>query len=194
LRIRALWRTAAILLLASPEVVFGTAFGCRRENPARSFPVSHFTINAPLGPSEEIHRTIDLQSDFAWLFPVKDDLLAGPGVFVGAWRNGGWHSRWGLEATGNLYLSGSSHLSVSPGIIVSDSPFPDGFAGFTLGVGLGINDWAGLSSRLDLTRSPQSSYEPEFHLGLRLGSIPGLAATTIAGAAGAIAWLESEMD
>gem|GEM_PF-4478997 len=84
-------------------------------------------------------------------------------MFVGAWRNGGWHSRWGLEATGNLYLSESSHLSVSPGIIVSDSPYPDGFAGYSLGVGFGINDWAGVSSRLDLTRSPESSCEAEFH-------------------------------
>ncbi len=188
------WKATAVLLLASPEVVFGKAFGCRRENPPLSFPVSYFTINAPLGPSDEMTRTIDLQSDFAWLFPLEDDLFLGPGVFVGAWRNGGWHSRWGLEATGNLYLSESSHLSVSPGVIVSDSPYPDGFAGYSLGVGFGINDWAGVSSRLDLTRSPESSCEAEFHLGLRLGSIPGLAATTIAGAAGAVAWLENEMD
>jgi hypothetical protein len=85
-------------------------------------------------------------------------------------------------------------LDVTQGAIIADSPAPDGFAGYTGGATVMLDNWIGLSAGLDLTKAFPEGHETVLRLGLSFGSLPGLSLTTVTAAAGSVAWWLDQMD
>ena len=85
-------------------------------------------------------------------------------------------------------------FDLSSGLIVWDSPYPTGFAGFTVGASLVFDGWIGLCARTDFTESYDEGTDTVFRLGLGLGQLPGLYTTAAAGGAGAVAYMLSRID
>lgn len=159
-----------------------------------SFAVSNFMIGCPFGPAEGLDRRLDLSTELGWLFSVSDRLHIGPTLQFGSWLNGGWHSRWGLNARVRLDLDDRFSMALAPGLIIADSPAPTGFAGYTIGASLMMDDWVGLTAGLDLTRAFPEGSDAVVRLGVCVGSLPGLSMTAAAGTAGAVAYWLSRMD
>jgi len=83
-------------------------------------------------------------------------------------------------------------LNLTPGLILGDSPYPDGFAGYTAGASVVLDGWVGLSADMDVTKNINDDFDTVLRFGINLGSIPGLCMTAAAGTAGAVAsWLNS---
>jgi len=157
-----------------------------------SFAVADFTLGYPVGPSDGPERKLDVSSELGWLFTLDEGLYLGPVFHFGSWLNGGWHSRWGLGVHTRIDLSSRLSLNLTPGLILGDSPFPDGFAGYTAGASVMQDGWVGLSADVDVTRNFNNDYDTVLRLGIDFGSIPGLCMTAAAGTAGAVAsWLNS---
>jgi len=162
------------------------------EESRSSFAVADFTLGYPLGPSDGPERKLDVSSELGWLFTLDEGLYLGPVFQFGSWLNGGWHSRWGLGAHTRMDLNNRLSLNLTPGLILGDSPFPDGFAGYTAGASVVLDGWVGLSVDVDMTETFNNDYDTVLRLGIDLGSIPGLCMTTAAGTAGVVAsWLNS---
>jgi hypothetical protein len=156
--------------------------------------VTDFIAAYPFGPSDGIERELDLSTELGMIFPLKEKFYLGPAVNFGSWLNGGWHSRWGLSARGRMLLDGNLSMDLSSGLILGDSPFPDGFAGFTVGASLVLDGWLGICARADFTEAYPEGTDTVFRLGLGLGELPGLYTTAAAGGAGAVAWWLNQMD
>lgn len=159
-----------------------------------SFAVSDFMIGYPFGPAGGPDRRLDLSTELGWLFSVSDRLHIGPTFQFGSWLNGGWHSRWSLHARLRLDLDDRFSVTLSPGLIIADSPAPTGFAGYTAGATLMMDDWIGLTAGLDLTSAFPEGRDAVVRLGVGIGSLPGLCMSAAAGAAGAVAYWLSGMD
>jgi hypothetical protein len=164
-------------------------------SPGRDFIlVTDFRAGCPIGLSVEQSRKLDLSTELGLLFTLDRAHHLGPVVMFGSWLNGGWHSRWGLSARYRMQLGERLSLDLSPGLILSDSPYPDGFAGFTAEIALVLDGWIGLEAGLDATESYPDGTDTVLRLGLSLGRMPGLCATAAAGTAGAVAWWMSDTD
>jgi len=188
-------RTAQLLMLMLllPAVsAAGPGFGPKPDG--GGFLVTDFITSYPMGPSGGISRKLDLSTELGMLFPLNGECSLGPAFNYGAWLNGGWHSRWGLSARGRRILNENLSLDLSAGLIIGDSPFPDGFAGFTTGASLVMDHWLSLCTRVDITEGFGGETETVVRIGLGLGQVPGLAATGAASAAGAIAYWKNQMD
>lgn len=156
--------------------------------------VTDFLAAYPFGPSDGIERELDLSTELGMIFPLQNNLYLGPAFNFGSWLNGGWHSRWGLSARGRILLDRRYSMDLSSGVILGDSPYPDGFAGFTAGASLVLDGWLGISARIDFTEAYPDGTDTVFKLGLGLGELPGLFTTAAAGGAGAVAWWLNQMD
>ncbi|MBN2586928.1 MAG: hypothetical protein JXR55_06515 [Candidatus Fermentibacteraceae bacterium] len=166
-----------------------------RPAPGRDFIlVTDFIAGFPVDLSSERNGKLDLSTELGLLLRLDEGHHLGPAVSFGCWLDGGWHSRWGVSARYRLELSERMCVDVAPGLILSDSPYPDGFAGFSLGASLVMDSWIGLHARLDATESLPEGTDTVLRLGLGIGGEPGLYTSAAASVAGLIAWRVSEMD
>ncbi|MFO8184599.1 MAG: hypothetical protein R6U39_10560 [Candidatus Aegiribacteria sp.] len=156
--------------------------------------VTDFLAAYPFGPEDGIERDLDLSTELGFIFPLQKNLYLGPAFNFGSWLNGGWHSRWGLSARSRILLDRRFSMDLSSGVILGDSPHPDGFAGFTAGASLVLDGWLGICARIDFTEAYPDGTDTVFRLGLGLGELPGLYTTAAAGGAGAVAWWLNQMD
>jgi hypothetical protein len=186
------------VLLALPAVLIASGLGDLPYGPApgRDFVlVTDFIAGFPVDISSERDGKLDLSTELGLLFRLDEGHHLGPAVSFGCWLDGGWHSRWGVSARYRMELSERLCLDAAPGLILSDSPYPDGFAGFSLGASLVLDSWIGLTARLDATEAafPERT-ETVLRLGLGIGGEPGLYTSAAASVAGLIAWRVSEME
>ncbi len=184
----------AVALLMLLVAAGGTALPYSPSRGHGGFLVTDFIASYPFGPSNGPERELDLSTELGVLFPLQEGIYAGPAINFGSWLNGGWHSRWGISARGRMDLGSRISLDVSPGLILGDSPCPDGFAGFTAGASVVLDGWVGVCARMDFSKGFPDGTDTVFRLGLGIGELPGLFTTAAAGGAGAIAWWLNSMD
>ncbi len=161
-----------------------------------SYPITDFYFSLPVNQSNDntIIRDLDLATSLGWMFVLDESIDLGPSLFVSAYKNGGWHSQIGVRANLRYNLNDSFNMNLSPGLIFSDSPSPDGFAGYTAELSVGWKRWVGLSTRLDIVNTFESDHEQILHIGLQFGSYAGMGLSAIGAISGGIAYLSDQMD
>ena len=178
----------AVLMVPS---VRGLPYGREIDGPVL---VTDFLAGIPVDLDSDLNGKLDISTELGILFPLGSGRRLGPELAFGCWLDGGWHSRLGLAARYRTGISDRLDLDLVPGLLVYDSPYPDGFAGFSAGVSVVMDSWIGLHLRLDSTESFPEGSNTVLRVCLGLGEEPGLYATGAAAAAGAVAWQLSEMD
>lgn len=160
-----------------------------------SYPLTDFSIARPLPEAKgSPSREVDFSTSVGWLFVADERVHVGPALHIGLYRDGGWHSQLGLQGRLRYLATPSVHLDLTPGLILTDSPYPSGFAGYSLEVACGYRDWVSLASRLDVVDEGLYDSQTVVHIGIRFGSYPGLALSAAGAAAGGIGYLRSRMD
>jgi hypothetical protein len=176
----------------------GRAQVCFRYEQTRScssYPMTDFIISAPVfGAAGQPERHLDLATNLGWLFNVSECLALGPSFFFSAYLNGGWHSQLGLHGRLRVYPGKNLHVDVSPGLVLHDSPFPEGFAGYSAEAAIGYRDWVSLVTRVDVVRSYPGGHDTILHMGIKFGSYAGLGLTGIGAVAGGIGYILSRID
>ncbi len=165
-----------------------------RSSTCTSYPITDFYFSLPVSQSDSIiTRDLDMTTSLGWMFVLNERIDLGPSLFFSAYMNGGWHSQLGLRANLRYHLDDEFNLDFSPGLILTDSPFPDGFAGYTVELSLGWKDWVGLAARLDIVDTFDSGHDQVLHIGLRFGSYGGMGLTSAGIIGGGIAYMSSRM-
>lgn len=160
-----------------------------------SYPLTDFTIGHALPGAKGLpEREVDFSSSMGWLVVVTDRLHAGPAFFSSAYLDGGWHTQAGLQGRLRFMATPSVHLDITPGLILVDSPYPGGFAGYSVEVGCGWRDWVSIASRIDMVDKGLNDSQTVVQMGMRLGSYPGLGLSAAAAAIGGIGYVWSRMD
>lgn len=74
-----------------------------------------------------------------WMYPnfglmkvVSDKTRAEGHAFLEAYLNGGQHSQMGVRSSLSYYIHKNYIADFSPGLILYDSNFPDGFVGYSI--------------------------------------------------------------
>ncbi|NUO83982.1 hypothetical protein HUU05_28235 [candidate division KSB1 bacterium] len=160
-----------------------------------SYPITDFTLTTPFpGAAGLPERHVDFATNLGWLFETNERVALGPAFFFSAYLNGGWHSQWGLHGRGRFYLTEKWQLQISPGVIVRDSPYPDGFAGYSVAVDVMHKDWVGFTARLDVVKSYPEGHDTVFLFGLKAGSYIGMGMSGAGAVVGGIAYIVSQID
>lgn len=162
------------------------------DEPCRVYPITDFSVSTALVDTH-LDRPLDLATQLGFLVNAGDQLALGPALFVGAYRDGGWHSQIGVNARLRAYLPSGFHLDLSPGLILADSPGPDGFSGYGGELALGFRDWIALATRAEVTRRFDGP-SVAWLLGLRAGSYAGLALSVAGLIGGGVGYVRSRMD
>ena len=161
-----------------------------------SYPVIDFYFSLPVSQSNDnaIKRDFDLATSLGWMFVLDEKIDLGPSLFVSSYKNGGWHTQIGARANLRYNLNDSFNLNFSPGLIFSDSPAPEGFAGYTAELSVDWKRWVGLSMRLDDVDTFQSDRDRVVHIGLQFGSYAGMGLSALGAISGGIFYLSDQMD
>ncbi len=159
-----------------------------------SYPITDFYFSLPVSqPDSIISREGDMTTSLGWMFVLNESYDLGPSLFFSSYRSSdGWHSQLGVRANLRYHLDDDFHLDLSPGLILTDSPFPDGFAGYTVEFSVGWKDWVGLAARLDFVDTFESGHDQVLQVGLRFGSYAGMGLTSAGIISGGIAYMESK--
>ncbi len=161
-----------------------------------SYPITDFSFNLPVAQTDStIKRDLDMTADLGWMFVLDGSFDLGPSLFFSAYSSSdGWHSQLGTRANLRYHLNDEFNLDISPGLILTDSPFPNGFAGYTIGLYFGWKDWVGLTTRLDFVDTLHSGHDQVLHIGLCFGSYGGMGLTSAGIIGGGIAYMSSRMN
>lgn len=161
-----------------------------------SYPITDFYIGLPVSQRDSIIvREWDMTTSLGWMFVLNESYDLGPSLFFSAYRSSdGWHSQLGIRANLRHHLDDDFHLDLSPGLILTDSPFPDGFAGYTVEFSAGWKDWVGIAARLDFVDTFDSDHDQVLQIALRFGSYAGMGLTSAGIISGGIAYMKSRMD
>lgn len=192
-------RAAVIFLIAlSANASSGIAQPCFRYNQkdiCTSYPITDFIVSAPLaGANGAPARHLDLATNVGWLFNVHEKTAIGPAFFFSAYLNGGWNSQVGAQGRVRYWINPNVHLDISPGVIIHDNPYPDGFAGYMGEISIGYRDWIGIAARLDRVKVYPRGRDTIFQVGVKLGSYIGMGFTGVGAVAGGIAYVLSRID
>ena len=186
--------TFCIVLLLIISIVSGEA--CVRydhSSTCTSYPITDFYFGLPVSqPDNIISREGDMTTNLGWMFVLNESYDLGPSLFFSAYRNSdGWHSQLGVRANLRYYLDNEFHLELSPGLILTDSPFPDGFAGYSAELSVSWKDWVGLATRMDFVDTFESGHDQVLYISLRFGSYAGMGLTSAGIIGGGLAYMES---
>lgn len=192
-------RVALIFLIAmisnASDVNAQPCLRYNQKDSCSSYPLTDFIVSAPLpGANGGPARHLDLATNVGWLFRVHEKNALGPAFFFSAYLNGGWHSQVGAQGRVRHWINPNVHVDISPGLIIYDSPYPDGFAGYMAEVGVGYRDWISLAARLDRVKVYPSGYDTIFQIGVKFGSYIGMGLTGVGAVAGGIAYFLSSID
>jgi hypothetical protein len=160
-----------------------------------SYPLTDFTIGRPLpGAQGSPTREVDFASSLGWLFVIDKRLHIGPALFLSAYLDGGWHDQAGVQVRLRFPATPSLHIDLTPGLILVDSPYPGGFAGYSMELACGYRDWISIASRLDVVDEGPHDKQTVVQLGIRMGSYPGLGLTAVGAIVGSIGYIMSRID
>ena len=160
-----------------------------------SYPITDFYFALPVSqPDSMISRDYDLTTSLGWMFVLNESFDLGPSLLFSAYRSSdGWHSQFGIRGNLRYHIDSDFHLDLSPGLILTDSPFPDEFAGYTVEFTVGWKDWVGLAARMDIVDT-YSGQDQVLHIGLCFGSYGGMGLSAVGIIGGGIAYQLSRMD
>lgn len=192
-------RVALIFLIAMiSNTASGNAQPCLRYNQkdsCSSYPVTDFIVSAPLpGANGGPARHLDLATNVGWLFNVHEKTALGPAFFFSAYLNGGWNSQLGAQGRVRYWINPNVHLDISPGVIIHDNPYPDGFAGYMGEVSIGYRDWISIAARLDRVKVYPHGRDTIFQIGVKFGSYIGMGLTGMGAVAGGVGYILSRID
>lgn len=192
-------RAAVIFLIAlSANASSGNAQPCFRYNQkdfCTSYPITDFIVSVPFaGASGAPARHLDLATNVSWLFNVHEKTAIGPAFFFSAYLNGGWHSQLGAQSRVRYWTNPNVHVDLSPGVIIYDSPYPSGFAGYIAEAAIGYRDWISLAARLDRVKVYPGGRDTIFQVGVKLGSYIGMGLTGVGAVSGGIGYVLSRID
>ncbi|MDZ7290042.1 MAG: hypothetical protein ONB44_13650 [candidate division KSB1 bacterium] len=160
-----------------------------------SYPITDVMISTPFpGAAGKPERHVDLATNLGWLFVLRQRVAVGPSLFFSAYLNGGWHSQVGLHGRVRVHCTKNFRADISPGMILHDSPYPEGFAGYSTEMAAIYRDWVGVVARLDVVKSYPRGHDPVFQVGLKFGSYAGLGLTGLGAIAGGISYILNQMD
>ena len=159
-----------------------------------SYPITDFYIGLPVSQSEgSIIRELDMTTSHGLIKALDERIDLGSSLFFSAYRNGGWHSQLGISANLRYHLNDEFNLDLSPGLILTDSPYQEGFPGYTAELSVSWKDWVGLAARMDIVDT-YSGQDQVLHVGLRFGSYGGMGLTSVGIVGGGIAYMVNRMD
>ena len=159
-----------------------------------SYPIPDIYFSLPVSQSDSIIiRDLDMTTSLGWMFVLDERIDLGPSLFFSAYRNGGWHSQLGIRANLRYHLNDEFNLDLSPGLILTDSPYQEGFPGYTVELSVGWKDWVGLAARMDIVDT-YSGQDQVLHIGLCFGSYGGMGLSSAGIIGGGIAYQLSRMD
>jgi hypothetical protein len=193
-------RASAFVFLAATLANFSLShaqvcFRYDQKDSCSSYPITDFMISTPFpGVAGKPERHLDLATNLGWLFVLHERMAIGPSFFFSAFLNGGWHSQLGLHTRVRMHWAKNFHADISPGVILHDSPYPDGFAGYSTEIAAGYRDWVSLVTRLDVVKSYPRGHDTVFNVGLKFGSYTGLGLTGLGAIAGGIGYVLSQID
>ena len=160
-----------------------------------SYPITDFYIGLPVSQPDSLSsRDYDLTTSLGWMFVLDERIDLGPSLFFSAYRSSdGWHSQFGIRANLRYHIDSDFHLDLSPGLILTDSPYQEGFPGYTVELSVGWKDWVGLAARMDIVDT-YSGQDQVLHIGLRFGSYGGMGLSSAGIIGGGIAYQMSRWD
>ncbi len=161
-----------------------------------SYPITDFYFGLPVSqPDSMITRDFDMTTSLGWMFVLNDSYDLGPSLLFSAYKSSdGWHSQFGVRGNLRYHIDSDFHLDLSPGLILTDSPFPDGFTGYTVEFSVGWKDWVGIATRLDFVDTFESDHDQVLQIALRFGSYGGMGLTSVGIIGGGIAYMVNQMD
>lgn len=189
-------KTASFCIISLLMVSIVSGEACIRydhSNTCTSYPITDFYFGLPLNqPDSIITREGDMTTSLGWMFVLNESYDLGPSLIYSAYRSSdGWHSQFGVRAKLRYHLDDDFHLDLSPGLILTDSPLPDGFTGYTVEFSVGWKDWVGLATRLDIIDTFESGYDQAMQISLRFGSYAGMGLTSVGIITGGLAYMAS---
>lgn len=186
----------AVSFLAASTITAEVCMRYDQSGTCTSYPITDFSFSLPVSQTDgTIKRDLDMTADLGWMFVLDGSFDLGPSLFFSAYSSSdGWHSQLGTKANLRYHLNDEFNLDISPGLILTDSPFPDGFAGYTIELYFGWKDWVGLTTRLDFVDTFDSGRVQVLHLGLRFGSYGGMGLTSAGIIGGGITYMSSRMN
>ncbi len=147
-----------------------------RGDNCKSFLVTEFTFSQPIALTKgTLHRKLDFATNLGLMHDVHERLGIGAHFFTNIYLNGGWHSQYGLRPRVSFYVKPDWQLDFSPGVILADSSYPDGFGGYSIETNLHWKDHVGFSARLDLLayNDIEDSNDVVLNLGVQTDGIKG---------------------
>ena len=112
--------------------------------------VTEFGVAYPFSLTKEtLDRHLDFNTNLGIMRIIHTRFGVGAHIFVGIYKNGGWHSQIGLRPRIAYYINEALELNFSPGLILYNSPYPDGFAGYSIETNLKWKQHFGLTARAD---------------------------------------------
>ncbi len=115
--------------------------------------VTHFMIESVLSYPVSLCNNIDRHWDFATnlgvVHHVNDHIGIGGHFFLDYYVNGGGHVQYGVRPRLSYNFNKDWVLNFSPGIILYDSPFPKGLAGYSLETSIKWKNHLGITIRYD---------------------------------------------
>ena len=184
----------AVSLLTSSTITAEVCMRYDQSSTCTSYPITDFYFSLPVSQSDSIIvRDLDLTTSLGWMFVLDERIDLGPSLFFSAYRNGGWHSQLGIRANLRYHLSDEFNLDLSPGLILTDSPYQEGFPGYTVELSVGWKAWVSLAARMDIVDT-FSGQDQVLHIGLRFGSYGGMGLSSAGIIGGGIAYQISRMN
>ena len=192
-------KAASVLFIIVPVLIVSVVFAetCiryDRNDTCTSYPVTDFCFGLTVSQSSDYstNRDLDMATSLGWMFVLNERFDLGPSLFFSVYS--GCNSQVGIRVNLRYHLDDEFHFDCSPGLILSDSPYPDGFAGYTVEFSVGWKNWVGLATRLDIVDDFQSGHDQVLQIGLRFGSYAGMGLTAAGAIGGGIAYMTSHMD
>ncbi len=155
--------------------------------------LTEYTVSQPIGISgDPLDRHVDISANLGMMYKVSDKFGVGGHIFGGGYLNGGWHSQIGISPRISHYFHKIAHVDLSPGFILADSGFPDGFAGYSFGAGIMWKNHVGLTARLDILE-PSDFRERQtiLNVGLRTDGKKGALLSVISTAVAVVSYVLS---
>lgn len=123
-----------------------------------------------------IERHWDASTNLGIMFDLNEKIGVGGHFFGGFYMNGGGHTQHGVRLRGSYYFKNDFQVNFSPGLIIADSSFPDGFAGYSFEANFSWNDHLAVTVRYDdLVPDRFVQKEKYLNIGIQTDGKKGLA-------------------
>jgi len=96
----------------------------------------------------KVRNYIDFSTNLGIMHDLNNRIGIGVHGFIGIYT--GWHSQYGIRPRIAYYINDEHQINFSPGFLLYDSPYPDGFAGYSIETNLKWKDHFAITTRFDI--------------------------------------------